>query len=186
MKTITLFFLSLCLIMVSCEKDNNNQDNNLSLLTELNGESGLSYDESLSKWNELKNNNGNSYIYQTTFTSWTGFGSTTELRVEEGNVTSRKYQGFEINQTNGQKEILETYHETSDNLGSNDKGANPLTIDELYETCASEYLIIDENNNTIYFETTENGLMTLCGYVPEGCMDDCLFSVSIDFFDWID
>lgn len=186
MKTNTLLFLSFLLIIGSCEKNNNKQDNNLSALTELRGERGLSYDESLNKWNELKNKNGNSYIYQTTFRSWTGYGGTTELKIEEGTVTYRKYQGFEINQTDGHKEVLETYFETLDKLGSHDIGANPLTIDELYETCAKDYLVVDEKNNTIYFETAENGLMTLCGYRQEGCMDDCLISVNIDYFDWIE
>jgi hypothetical protein len=31
----------------------------------------------------------------------------------------------------------------------------------LYNTCASEYLTLDVNNNTIYFETELNGLVDL-------------------------
>jgi len=184
MKINRPFLLILIVIIISCKKDNNG---NLSVLTALKGESGLSYNESFSKWNELKKINGNSYIYQTTFVSWAGFGNITELKVEEGIVTSRVYQEFKTNETNGQREISDTYAETKTNLGSHEKGATPLTIDDLYNSCAREYLVVDEKNNTLYFETDKiNGLVTLCGFVPKGCMDDCFRGIKINSFDWID
>ncbi len=178
-----LLILLLITTLMSCEK---NETNKLSVLTTLKGESGLSYNESLSKWAGLKSKNGNTYVYQTTFTSWTGFGSVTELKVIDGIVTSRIYQEFETNETNGQHEIIDSYSETKVDLGIHEKGAKPLTIDELYNTCASEYLIVDEKNNTLYFETELNGLMTMCGFVPNGCMDDCYRGISINSFKWIE
>jgi hypothetical protein len=185
MKTNGLMLVPILMgmILMSCEK---NSDDKLSALTTLKGESGLSYNESLTQWKELKNENGNSYMYQTTITSWTGFGSITELKVEEGIVTSRVYQAFETNETNGEREVFDSYTETKTDLGSHDEGAKPLTIDELYHSCASEFLSIDKENNTLYFETEVNGLMTLCGFVPDGCMDDCFRGVSINSFEWID
>lgn len=170
------------MILMSCE----NSNDKLSVLTTLKGESGLTYNESLTQWSELKNLNGDSYIYQTTFISWAGFGNITELKIESGIVTSRTYQGFITNEANGQKEIIETYTETLTNLGSHEKGASPLTIDDLYNSCASEYLTVDLENNTLYFETELDGLMTLCGFVPNGCMDDCFRGVEINSLEWID
>jgi hypothetical protein len=70
-------------------------------------------------------------------------------------------------------------------LGVHKNGALPVTVDELYSTCASEYLTVDAINNTIYFETELKGLMTLCGFVPKGCLDDCYNGVRINYFDWI-
>ena len=183
MKKNRLFFLIVTLILMSCEK---NKDDKLSVLTTLKGESGLTYNESLTKWTELKNINGNSYIYQTTFVSWTGFGSITELKIEKGIVTSRVYQEFKTNETNGQQEIIDSYTETKINLGSHEKGAIPLTIDDLYNSCANEYLKVDRKNNTLYFETELDGMMTLCGFVPNGCMDDCFRGVKINSFKWVD
>jgi len=171
------------MILISCEKYN---DDKISILTTLKGESGVTYNESLTQWNKLKNINGNSYIYQTTFVSWTGFSSITELKIEEGIVTSRVYKEFNTNETNGQQEIIDTYTETKTNIGSHEKGANPLTIDDLYNSCASEYLIVDNGKNTLYFETYLDGLMTLCGFIPDGCMDDCYKGVSINSFKWVD
>lgn len=183
MKTNRFLLLIFVVILMACEKSN---DDKLSVLSTLKGENGFTYNESLKQWTELKDINGNSYIYQTTFVSWTGFGSITELTIEEGVVTSRVYQEFKTNETNGQREIIDTYTETKTNLGSHDKGAYSLTIDDLYNSCASEYLTVDKENNTLYFETELDGLMSLCGFVPEGCMDDCFRGVKINSFKWID
>jgi hypothetical protein len=180
-----LIFIVAIGLFFSCERSDVIPENELSQLTPLVGESGMPYAESIDNWNALKSINGNSYTYQTTSISWINLGSITELKVVDGIVTSRIYQQFLINETNGEREIIDSYTETVDNLGVNENGTLPLTIDELYSTCASEYLTVDVNNNTIYFETALNGLMTLCGFVPNGCLDDCYMGVRMNSFDWI-
>ncbi|NLD45951.1 MAG: hypothetical protein GX660_01965, partial [Clostridiaceae bacterium] len=100
--------------------------------------------------------------------------------------TSRIYKEFQTNETNGQKELIDSYTETMNSLGSHDKGANLLTIDDLYNSCAGEYLIVDKERNTLYFDTGISGLMTLCGFVPNGCVDDCFTGVRIISFEWFD
>ncbi len=186
MKAYLSLFLGLTLILVSCEKNDDSINNELSALTTLTGENGLSYNESLSKWNELKTVNGNSYIYQTTSLSWAGFESTTEVKVVEGEVRYRVFQETKTDQQTGESEITYAYTENENALGNHERGAAPLTIDELYNSCASEYLAVDELNNTIYFEAEVNGLMTLCGFLPNDCVDDCNQDISINAFDWID
>ncbi len=141
------------------------------------------FNESLNKWEKLKAENGDSYTYQTQFVSWTGFRATTTLTIEEGKVVSRSYR-----ETNSNQEVTFSYIETSakDNLGSHKyRGASVLTIDDLYKNCIDQYLVVDESNNSIYFETDDNGLMTLCGYVPNNCMDDCFMGVRVSSFDWL-
>lgn len=182
MKINKLLLLFLITTLISCKT---HHSRTLSVLPALKAQNGLSYNESLSKWTELKAKNGNSYVYQTTFTSWAGFGSITELKVIDGIVTSRNYQYFQINVTNGLEEIVDSYSETKADLGIHEKGAVLMTIDELYNTCASKYLIVEKETNTIYFESKLNGLMTLCGFVPENCADDCYTGIRIDSFDWI-
>ena len=140
--------------------------------------------QSLSKWNELKKTHGNSYIYQTTFTSFTGVGGTTEIKVENGTVRARIYQEFKINQNNGAKQVVFAYTETGEDLGLNRKGAPALTIDELYQSCANNYITVDPEKNAIIFQTSEEGLMTVCGFYPDGCMDDCFNGLRIDSFRW--
>ena len=73
------------------------KNDKLSILNTFRSEGGFTFNESLKKWNELKKVKGNSYIYQTRFNSWDGFGTTTRLRVENGIVTMRIYLEYEIN-----------------------------------------------------------------------------------------
>jgi len=185
MKAYQSVFLGLILIFTSFEKKDDSNETELSILTLIKGQNGLSYNESLNKWTYLKKINGESYTYQTTFLSWAGFGSTTQLKIAEGKVIARIYKEFSTDEQTGQRKITDSYSEVEETLGSHEKGASPMTIDELYNSCASDYLIVDKENNTLYFETNINGLMTLCGFVPNGCADDCFQGISIDSFEWI-
>ncbi len=174
------FYLVIVFICFSCEKNDQ-----LKALTKISGESGISYNESMQKWDELKMVNGNSYRYQTGFQSWAGFGNTTEIEVLAGKVVARSYEEFTIDDQSGEVIIIDSFSENENHLGLHQKGAAPLLIDELYGTCANELLVVDQRKNTLYFETTSNGLMTLCGYVPDDCIDDCFNGIRINTFDWI-
>lgn len=182
MKIHSLLIL-MTLAIFSCEKEDD-ANKGLKVLSTLKSDTGVTYNESLALWNDLKKKHGNSYVYHTTFTSWTGFGSTTEIIVGNGIVTQRSYEAFRYDPSNAHKEIIDSYHESKTDLGIHEKGAKPLTIDELYETCARDYLVANVSNNTLNFQTTETGLMTLCGYVPDGCMDDCFRGIRITGFEW--
>jgi hypothetical protein len=180
-----LLFVLFIFMVTSCENKEDDQFSNLKNLTNLEGESGLSFDESYSKWNALKKENDNSYIYQTSQISWTGFGSVTELRIEKGVIKERNYAEYMEYWTPSRRKIIDSYSENYTNLGSHEKGADLLTIDDLYNSCSNNYLTVDTDNNTLYFKTTTNGLMTSCGYVPNNCMDDCFFGVTIMSFEWL-
>lgn len=188
------------MILVSCEKS---MDEELPVLPEssespespetpvspelptVEGEHGLALEESYTQWTDLKKTNGDSYIYEVRFSSWAGFGHITKIKVEEGVVTSRAYEAYRTNESN-EREITETYTETGAELGTNETGAKPATIDELYNSCASEYLIVDAEQNTIYFDAKLDGLMNICGFVPKDCADDCFTGVKIHAFNWIE
>lgn len=180
-----ILYIAAFFLIFSCESNDDAPENQLSALTTLESQDGRSYTESIDAWNALKTNNGNSYSYQITFISFTGFGSITELTVTNNVVTSRIYQEFSTDQMTGERDIIDSFTETGSQLGSNQKGATPLTIDQLYTTCAADYLVVDENENTIYFQTATNGLMTLCGFFPNNCADDCFEGITISAFDWV-
>lgn len=176
-KTINIIIL-LAITFVSCEKEDN--------ILEIKGENNYSYNQSLNTWHQLKSSHGNSYTYETSTGSWAGYGSATTLEIENGIIISRTYQRYQIDESNGDKINIDSYTETTEDLGSHDYGASLLTFDEIYDICAEEYLTVDKKNNTIYFETTENGILELCGYVPNNCMDDCFTGVRISAFNWKD
>lgn len=156
-------------------------------LGRIKGDSGVSYNDSKVLWEELKATNGNSYNYTIRFLSFAGFGSNTTITVTDGLVTERHYEAFEQREENGGlvEEITETYTETGDEIGSHKDGAEPLTVDELYELCISKYLVVNQAQNTLYFNTSEEGVISTCGYVPDGCMDDCFIGFQMSHFEWM-
>lgn len=184
-----LVFLIFLILVYSCNKNEdetkiNNKSATLTITANLEGEAGLSYEDSFTKWKDLKSKNSDSYIYQTRFISWTGYANITELKIEKGIITERNYEEYEEYWNVSNREIIDSYSEVNSGLGTHDKGAALLTIDNLYNSC-SEYLSVDPITNTIYFNTETNGLMTFCGYNPKNCMDDCFIGINIISFIWI-
>lgn len=151
----------------------------------LEGEHGFDFKESRTAWKKLKKENGNSYVYVVLEQSWTGHGSETTIEVENGKVKTRSYTAFVISDEDGSKSITDSYEETSKReIGSNSLGAPPYTIDKLYNTCLSKYLTVDHEANKVFFETNEEGVIMLCGFVPIGCQDDCFRGIRISDFSW--
>ncbi|TXK36519.1 hypothetical protein FVR03_17580 [Pontibacter qinzhouensis] len=141
--------------------------------------------QSLSKWQEVRGQQGNSYSYHVNFVSWSGFGNTTKITVENGAVTGRTYKAYTRNETTGEREVIGSYVENQATLGSHESGAPLLTINDLYQSCAKDYLVVDKKRNTIYFETDVAGLLQMCGFVPKDCMDDCYAGIRIDSLVWL-
>lgn len=148
------------------------------------GESGISYLESKSSWHNMKQENGNSYEYTLEVISFTGHGNRTSMSIDNGKVMERSFMTFFLDPDTGDLEETPVYTETGAEVGSNSEGARPLTIDALYEICASEYLVVDAEDNMIYFDTNGEGVMSLCGYVPVGCADDCFEGITFSHFAW--
>lgn len=149
------------------------------------GEHGYNFRESKHQWDRLKARNGNSYLYVFLEQSFAGFGSETTIEVERGKVIARHFVAFEISDNDGSRTVLYTYSETlRHELGTHPEGAPPRTMDELYRSCVAQYLIADPDANDVYFETNEQGVMMLCGFVPHDCQDDCYRGIRLSHFEW--
>lgn len=149
------------------------------------GDSGYNYVQSQKEWNKLKKRHQNSYQYTVLEQSFSGFGSETTITVINGDVVSRKYESFSISEEDGTKEIIDSYVEEKEELGMHDEGWPPVDLDEMYKDCGTDYLMVDPDSHTLYFDTNEDGVMTLCGNVPELCGDDCFNGFSITNFQWL-
>ena len=148
------------------------------------GDSGYTYSESRSLWLQMKRDNGNSYEYSIDVTSWTGNGNTTTIIIQDGEAVGRIYQEYFMDPDTGIKNNGFGYSETGVDVGTHEAGAKPMTMDEIYGACLAEYLIADPENNTIYFDTDDVGLMILCGFVPDQCADDCFEGFMLSGFKW--
>ncbi|WP_318309230.1 hypothetical protein [Flagellimonas crocea] len=168
-KLLPIAILILAQCLVSCESDNLEH-----------------YDEfivSLRAWENFKESAKNSYRYTVNQGSWVGFSSKTTITVESGTITERSFQ---FTNTGGiSSEIPEDeleWTETADEIGFHANGAAPLTMDEVYDKAKNDWLR-NRTDATPYFETMDNGLISTCGYVEKGCIDDCFVGIHIESID---
>lgn len=145
------------------------------------------YTKSHLKWLSEKQKHNNSYTYVISFTSWAGFGENTSITIKEGEIISRTYELWRYEQGGSSKKIIESsWREVKNEINSHLEGAQAQTLDQIYTTCSQDWLKKNTKTNIIYFEGKNNGLISLCGYVPKNCADDCLTGVTISSIEWLE
>lgn len=154
-------------LFVSCKKD-------------------IAYEDDFSRsekvWNSFKASSGNSYRYLVNHSSLAGSSTETIITVENGQVVGRSYVNKVRSDTSAQLVINVQWEEDASSLGTHQGSVDPVTLDEIYHRAKSDWLKKRDNAKT-YFETKNNGMISLCGYVPDGCMDDCLTGISITYIE---
>lgn len=138
------------------------------------------YNDSLNAWKKFKTESNNSYTYTQTWSSWTGFYSTMKVTVQNGQIIARSYKTIGPEPQDRTK--MKTYSEWTEDrssLNSHTEMAASLTLDEVYQQAKKTWLNVNKNENQIYFETDNNGMISTCGYVPKNCADDCFIGISI-------
>jgi hypothetical protein len=163
-KNIWLILLLLITFFCGCNKEDFKYENE--------------FDKSFTKWESFKANSGNSYSYVVYSSSWAGASWQTEITVTKGEVTQRSFKMISA-QRLGEIPLAEReWVETKSEINSHSTGATPLTLDQVYEKASTDWLS-KRKNVTTYFETENNGLISTCGYVEEGCQDDCFVGIHI-------
>ncbi|MBS9768803.1 MAG: hypothetical protein KGV44_14870 [Flavobacteriaceae bacterium] len=153
------------------------------ILNSCSSEDDINYSEDFEKskkaWLKFKEHFGNSYEYTVKKGSWAwdGYNQETTIKVVGGKVVQRRFKYVGRIENVPKEELLE-WTENENEINTHNQGASPLTLDEIYEKAEKEWLIKRENVST-YFEAKNDGLISSCGYVPEGCMDDCFRGIHI-------
>jgi hypothetical protein len=136
------------------------------------------FETSFEKLQDFKKSSANSYTYITKTGSVFGYSSTTTITVTKGVITGRDYKAYRLNDDH-QSVLYQSWAETQTTLGSHTGGGEAFTLDQIYDKAKNEWLKADTKTNKIYFETDANGLISSCGYVPNGCQDDCFNGITI-------
>lgn len=170
-KMYYFIFALLTIVIASCNKDTIAYGNN--------------YDKSYRAWLNFKDSSGNSYRYLVAQGSWTGYGAETIVTVKNGKIVQRSFVA-KIHANNGTNAatILEQWNEDETQLSTHQNGAALLTLDDLYKEAKQNWLVKRDNADT-YFEAKNHGMISSCGYVPNGCMDDCFNGINISFIEAI-
>jgi hypothetical protein len=140
---------------------------------------GDDYGRSYTAWRDFKSASGDSYTYQVVTSSWSGYGTETTITVKQGKIKERSYAA-KLYTGNGQMTIVKEWKEDEPQLGTHDDGAVLLTMDEVYAQAKGEWLL-KRDDAEIFFEAKNDGMISLCGYVPSGCQDDCLRGIKIKY-----
>ena len=93
--------------------------------------------QSYKRWLKLKEEYKGNYSYNVKWSSWTGFGNTTNIVVRENKVIERRYESYGAPHPDGRPIDKTRWSERGDLIGSNPKGHPPRTIDELYKEAKS-------------------------------------------------
>lgn len=165
-----LFLLITLVLFTACKKDD------ISHRSEFN----KSYDA----WLNFKQTHNNSYSYTVNWGSWTGYGYETVLNIVNGKITGRNFKAYRLvtvpPATVPTNEILKTWTETAATLNTHgNEAAELLTLDGVYDKAKNVWLKADKKTNEVYFEARNNGLISSCGFVSNGCQDDCFNGISI-------
>jgi hypothetical protein len=160
-------FLFLGSIISACESDDLYHQND--------------FKSSQKAWLEFKEMTNNSYKYTAVLGSWIGLSWETTITVFNGEIIERhfKYIMTDALSDHFPEDELE-WIENENEIGIHKNlGAEPLTLDQIYIKAEKEWLQKSDNYKT-YFETENNGLISICGYVENGCMDHCFVGIHIN------
>lgn len=197
MKNITTLFLTWILLIClgACTKSDFEYQND--------------FEQSYQVWQDFKRSSNNSYYYVVSRSTWTGSTWETTITVDQGIITRRDFHYIAFNgfliPNNGwtiqeakeiatalnrpempnhlePEELLNTlsWTEGKSEIGSHElsSAASPLTLDEIYDLAKNEWLL-KRSDASASFESKNNGMISHAGFVPDGCMDDCFFGISI-------
>ena len=76
-------------------------------------------------------------IYDVKWSSWTGFGNTTNIVVRGNQIIERRFESYGAPHPDGRPIDENRWTERGEFIGSNPKGHPPRTIDDLYKEAIS-------------------------------------------------
>lgn len=172
---LPLFLLVFGLLCSSCSSDEEND-----------------FDQSYQTWLDFKETSNNSYHYVVKTWSFVGISTQTKITVSNGIVSKREFeytQGFDVLELPEEEQTWleeKKWVEEQDQIGSHANGAEPLTLDEVYDKAGNiwlkgqhEFGSSFSGEVTITFEAENQGMISVCGVTPKNCMDDCFFGIRI-------
>lgn len=134
---------------------------------------------SYNNWLKCQSSWNNIYYYTTTTSSCTGHSSETTTKVLSGQILSRQFVSYILDEATGEKEIETEWTETSAELNSHNDGFPAMLMDDVYKKARIEWLK-GPKGATYFLETDATfGLLRECGYIIDGCVDDCFVGVKI-------
>jgi hypothetical protein len=155
-------------LFISCKKSDIEHEND--------------FDKSYKSWMDFKTSSKNSYRYMVRTASWTGYSTETIITIQNGKVVHRSFVAKAVDPPSNAVALREEWEEVTTKLNTHQNGAATMTLDEIYQKAKTDWLLKRDNADTD-FETNNNGMISACGYVENGCQDDCFRGINIAFIE---
>ena len=167
-KIYFITLLSIASLVLSCESDDSlNYQND--------------FENSQEAWLNFKESSNNSYKYVIPGGTLSSPSWETTITVSNGVIIERDFKYTtgdlslipedQLEWTENESEINSSEHEDT-------AAYYALTLDDIYDKAEQEWLI-KRKDATTYFESNNNGLISSCGYVMNGCADSCFTGIGI-------
>lgn len=137
------------------------------------------FQNSKEAWLSFKANSNNSYKYVVSGgTGMSNLSWETTITVQEGEIVQRHFIYEGDIEGLPEDELEWTENEGEINTHESYVAAPAITMDEVYQKAENEWLV-ESSNVTTYFQVDYRGLLSTCGYVRNGCADDCFVGIHI-------
>lgn len=138
-------------------------------------------DKSLLVWNALTKKQGNDYTYTVRNVYMMGNGNITTIRIQKGKVISRQFARW----NKPGEPPKEVWNETKKDIGTHDKGAPALTMEQLYELAQKTAAKKLKQGEKLYLKFDKKNLLQHCFVVNTMIADDApRTGVSISQITW--
>lgn len=153
-------------VLASCKNDNSNNSN---------------FETSYRVWTQFRSASKNSYEYSVETGSVFGGSTQTIFTIKDGKVVSRYFKAISYGAGSPPAIVVrEEWKENESTLNTHQYATPIRTLDQVYAEAKSNWLN-KRGNVKIYFETKNEGMISLCGYVEDGCQDDCFNGITIGY-----
>jgi major membrane immunogen (membrane-anchored lipoprotein) len=139
------------------------------------------FNKSHKVWLNFKSQSNNSYKYTVKGGTWVGASWETTITVKGGKIVERHFEYTHIAEELTpveDKEMEWTEGEDEINTHKETHAWIAMTLDDIYAKAKEDWLKERKDAN-ILFETKNDGMISLCGYTPGNCADDCFRGISI-------
>ncbi|MCD2423810.1 hypothetical protein LQ567_13625 [Niabella pedocola] len=137
------------------------------------------YQQSYRTWLSFRDSSSNHYRYTKIFSSWTGSRSEYTITVKGGAILQQEYKGYGLTADTHQPTLKESWTEDAAHLNTHHNYEPALTLDQVYAKAKNEWLKVNRDEHTVYFEAQNRGMISSCGFVPKNCADDCFTGITI-------
>ncbi|MCP4443141.1 MAG: hypothetical protein GY810_29895 [Aureispira sp.] len=143
------------------------------------------YDKSLKFFNQEKTDHIAYEFTLSTSSVMSGYSTSTTFLVQDGNILKRSFKEMSTDWETNEQVESNSWEERGADVGMNYSAHEVITLEQIYRRIPN-LIKVDTNQNYVYFDAAHKGVVSIGGYFPRDCADDCFEGYNIQNFRWVD